>query len=108
MSPRQKNINIIHNCEKHFFNWLTIRLMEMGVTIESQHDLSEILLNHEKELGLIHQHLKPLQKWSRIKDECFSRSSQLNGNAESDEYLGELLEKTAFDGQVLWLTLQEG
>jgi len=108
MSPQQKNISIIHNCENHFYSWLTSRLSGMGVSIDNQQNLSDMLLHHERELIVIKQHLKPLQKWSRTKDECLVLSSTLNGNAETDEFLGELLEKTAFEGQILWLTLQEG
>lgn len=107
MSPKQRNINIIHNCETHFYNWLKARLIEMGISVDSQQNLSGILVDHEYELDIIKQHFKPLQKWSKIKDECYSRTAQLNGSAQSDEYLLELVEKTAIEGQVLWLTLQE-
>ena len=107
MSPKQRNINIIHNCEEHFYNWLKTRLIEMGISVDSQKNLSGILVDHQYELDIIKQHLKPLQKWSKTKDECYSRTTQLNGSAQSDEYLLELVEKTAIEGQVLWLTLQE-
>jgi hypothetical protein len=107
MSPRQRNINTIQNCEKHFYIWLKARLKEMGVSVDQQQNLSDILLNYEFELDIIKQHLKPLQRWCQIKDECISLTVQLNGKAQSEENLVEMVEKTAIEGQVLWLTLQE-
>ena len=106
MSPEQNNISIIHNCEKHFFDWLKFRLNEKGVTIHCNTNLTDVLLNHGNELEELRQHLKPLNRWNKFKNECFLLSERLNGSAESDEYLIELMEKTAFEGQILWLTFQ--
>lgn len=107
MSPRQKNINAIHSCEEYFYNWLKIRLVEEGISIDDQFYLSDLLINHEKDLTVLKQHLKPLQRWNRMKDECYNHSKILNGNVEKDELFARLIEKTAFEGQILWLTLKE-
>ncbi|NJN24632.1 MAG: hypothetical protein HC819_00840 [Cyclobacteriaceae bacterium] len=107
MSPRQKNISIIHNCEQHFSEWLKCRLSEKGIADYDYDNLTEVLRHHEKTLGEIRQHIKPLLKWNKIKDECYLLSTKLNGSADSDEYTMSLMEKTAFEGQVLWLTLQQ-
>ena len=107
MSPEQNSINIIHNCEKHFFDLLRTYLVGKGITLDHQENLSDVLAQYEKALDIIKQHVKPLQRWNKTKDECYTLSQKLNGNAEKDEYLIGLMEKTAFEGQILWLTLQE-
>ena len=107
MSPKQKNINIIYNCEKLFSDWMKVRLGEKGISISNNKNLSVLLFSHEYELDNFKQHLKPLQKWNKNKDECYRLSTKLNGTAENDEQLATLIEKTAFEGQILWLTLQE-
>jgi hypothetical protein len=107
MNTVQKNIDIIHNCEERFFNWLLLKLSVQGITPGVQNDLSELLDHHEGDLTSFRQHLKPLVRWNKVKDACYEMSYDLNGHAESDEDLLDLLEKTAFEGQVLWLTFQE-
>lgn len=107
MSPQQRNISIIHNCENHFCDWLRNQLGSHGVLIKGKVGLTEILTNHENELNSVRQHLKPIKKWNITKDECYSLSSRLNGNGENDDRLGILVEKTAFEGQILWLTIQD-
>jgi len=107
MSPKQKNISIIHNCENHFYHWLKLRLLQNGVTVDDHCTLTDILINHEKELVALKQHIKQLQKWNKVKEECFSLTTKLNGDGESDDHLQFLIEKAAFEGQVLWLTIQE-
>ncbi len=107
MSTVRKNIDIIHNCEERFYNWLKVRLTSQGISPDDQNDLSELLEHYSNELASFRQHLKPLLKWNKVKDECYEMSSALNGHAEQNEDLKELIEKTAFDGQILWLTFQE-
>lgn len=107
MTQKQKNINIIHNCENHFFNWLKFRLFQKGVAIDDQFTLTDILSIHEPELVALKQHIKQLQRWNKIKDECYSLSQSMNGNGEQSDHLQTLIEKAAFEGQVLWLTIQE-
>lgn len=107
MSPQQKNISIIHNCENHFCDWLKNRLVNHGIPINNQYSLSEILLNHESELEFVRQHIKPIKKWNTNKDECFNLSEKLNGRGNNDDHLMVLIERTAFEGQILWLTIQE-
>ena len=107
MSPKQKNINIIYNCEELFSDWMKVRLGEKGISISNSESLSVLLFSHEFELVNFKQHIKPLQMWNRNKDECYKLSTKLNGTAENDELLAALIEKTAFEGQILWLTLQE-
>ncbi len=107
MSAALRNIDIIHNCEDRFFNWLKYELACQGVSAEDFKDLSELLTHHEAELIHFRQHLKPLKKWDKTRLECYALSSSLNGSAEKDEDHLSLLEKTAFEGQVLWLTIQE-
>ncbi|MCG8310681.1 MAG: hypothetical protein MI975_25050 [Cytophagales bacterium] len=107
MTPQQKNINIVHNCEEHLFNWLKHVLQEHGVSIDETSNLTEVLSIYENELDSLRQHLKPLQKWNKIKDECYNLSNKLNGQGEYDEQLYALSEKAAFEGQILWLTIRE-
>lgn len=107
MSPQQKNISIIHSCEEHLFNWLKMKLVEHGISIPDEQSLSDILSTYENKLEFLRQHIKPIQKWNKVKDECYSLSAGLNGNAEHDDQLMVLIERAAFEGQVLWLTLQE-
>lgn len=107
MSPQQKNIGIIHNCEDHFCDWLKNQLGQNGININDQVGLTEILTNHENRLDSVRQHLKPIMRWNKIKDECFDLSSRLNGNGEGNDQLKALVEKTAFEGQILWLTIQD-
>lgn len=107
MNATKKNIDIIQNCEERFYNWLKTRLTDQGINLRQQPNLSEILENYQKELSVYRQHLKPLLKWNRVKDECVALNKKLNGHAENDQILSELIEKTAFDGQILWLTFQE-
>lgn len=107
MSPKQKNINVIHNCEELFTNWLKVRLENKGISISENDKLSELLICHENEFTYLKQHIKPLLKWNKIKDECYNLTTKLNGTAKKDKQLVRLIEKTAFEGQILWLTLQE-
>jgi hypothetical protein len=107
MTAVEKNIDVIHNCEQRFYNWLKFHLSSHGVYGIDQSDLSGILQHYEGELTMFKQHLKPLLKWNKIKEECYTLNTQLNGRAETDENLQKLIEKTAFEGQVLWLTFQE-
>jgi len=107
MSTIEKNIDIIHNCEERFYKWLRSRLLDHGIKLQDQQDLSHLLESHEGELQIFKQHLKPLLKWNQVKDECYKMNARLNGHAQHDEYLNQLIEQTAFDGQVLWLTFQE-
>ena len=108
MSPKQKNINIIYNCEELFSDWMKVRLGEKGISISKSESLSVLLFSHEFELVNFKQHIKPLQKWNKNKDECYKLSTEINGNSEYNEQFTAFAEKTAFEGQVLWLTLQEG
>lgn len=107
MSPQKRNISIIHNCEDHLFNWLKIRMSEHGISFDQQSNLTEVLCNYESELSFLRQHIKQIQQWNKIKEECYSLSSELNGYGEQDENFMNLVEKVAFDGQILWLTIQE-
>lgn len=107
MSPQQRNISIIRNCEDHFCDWLKNQLGNNGILTDDQVGLTEILSNHENELDSVRQHLKPIKRWNKVKDECFGLSSRLNGNGESNDKLSVLVEKTAFEGQILWLTIQD-
>jgi len=107
MNPQEKNISIIHNCEDHLFNWMKIKLKEHGFSINEQHNLSDILFAFENRMDFLRQHIKSIKKWNKIKDECYSLSSRLNGSAEGDERLNNLVEQAAFEGQILWLTIQE-
>ena len=107
MSPQQRNINIIHNCEDHFSDWLRQQLNSHGILLNKQIGLTEMLSVHERELESVKQHLKPIKKWNAIKDECYAMSTRLNGGGEQDEQLSVLVEKTAFEGQILWLTIQD-
>jgi hypothetical protein len=107
MSSKEKDIHIIHNCEEHFYNWLKFRLLQKGILVDKLSTLTDILVNHEKELIALKQHIKQLKKWNRIKDEFYKLNTRLNGDGENDEYLQSLIEKVAFEGQILWLTIQE-
>ncbi len=107
MNPQQKNINIIHSCEEHFFELLKLRLGEQGISIEDSMSLSEILQLYSKQLDSLRQHIKPLLKWDKVKDECYSLSNKMNGSGKRDEYLQSLIEKVAFEGQVLRLTIHD-
>ena len=107
MSAIKRNIDIIHNCEERFYNWLKYRLNENGIELNEQPNLSNILEQYQTELITFKQHLKPLLKWNKVKDECFKLNARLNDHADNDEYLNDLIEKTAFEGQILWLTFQE-
>jgi len=107
MNTIEKNIGIIHNCEERFYNWLKSRLSDHGINQLDQADLSGLLELYEGELSGFKQHLKPLLKWNRIKNECYDLNDRLNGSAMNDESLNNLVEKTAFEGQILWLTFQE-
>lgn len=108
MNPKRKSINIIYNCEELFSDWLKVRLGEKGISICGSENLATLLINHEHEFANFEQHLKPLQKWNKNKDECYKLSTEINGNSEYNEQFTAFAEKTAFEGQVLWLTLQEG
>jgi hypothetical protein len=107
MTAIEKNIDVIHNCEERFYNWLKVHLSENGMYRQEQSNLSGILENYETELSTFRQHLKPLLRWNKIKEECYTLTTRLNGQADNDDYLRGLIEKTAFEGQILWLTFQE-
>jgi hypothetical protein len=107
MSPQKKNISIIHNCEEHLFDWLKIRMSEHGISINQQSNLTEVLSDYENEMSFLSQHLKQIQKWNKTKEECYSLSEKLNGFGEEDEKLMYMIERVAFEGQILWLTIQE-
>ena len=107
MSTTEKSINVIHNCERHFYEWLKLRLYKKGIILNNQDDLSIVLSQHENSLDELKQHLKPLLKWDKIKNECYVLSASLNGSADNDGYFVGLIEKAAFEGQILWLTLEE-
>ncbi len=107
MNTVQKNFDIIHNCEERFFNWLVFKLSCQGILPGDQTDLSDLLEHYEEDLISYRQHIKPLVRWNKVKDACYDFNASLNGYAENDEDLIDLLEKTAFEGQVLWLTFQE-
>jgi hypothetical protein len=107
MTAIKKNINIIHNCEERFYNWLKSKLSEKGINFIEQPSLSDLLEHYERELLSDNQHLKPLQKWDKVKNECLGQSRRLNGQADQNHDLVDLIERTAFEGQILWLTFQE-
>ena len=107
MSPKQKNINIINNCEELFSDWMKVRLGEKGISISNSENLSVLLFSHEYELANFKQHIKPLQEWNKNKDACYKLSTKQNSTTENDELFAALSEKTAFEGQILWLTLRE-
>lgn len=107
MTAIKKNINIIHNCEERFYNWLKSKLSGKGINFIEQPNLSDLLEHYERELLSDNQHLKPLQKWDKVKNECLGQSTRLNGQADQNRDLVDLIERTAFEGQILWLTFQE-
>ena len=82
-------------------------MSERGIAIDQLNNLTDILRKYESELFFLHQHIKQIQKWNEVKEECYELSSELNGYGEQDDRLSNLVEKVAFDGQVLWLTIQE-
>ena len=107
MTAHQKNIHIVHNCEEHLLNWLKIILRDHGIVVNDSSNLTEVLAKYEKELDSLRQHIKPLKKWNKIKNECYSLYTKLNGNGENDELFFTLSERAAFEGQILWLTIRE-
>ena len=107
MIKQQKNLGIIHNCEELFSKWLKARLENRGIPITNGEQLSELLINYEHELANLKQQIKPLQKWNKIREECVELKTTINGGVGNDEHLSKLIEKTAFEGQILWLTFQD-
>ncbi len=107
MIKQQKNLGIIQNCEELFSDWLKARLKNKGIPINSSEHLTELLSKYEDEMINFNQQIKPLQKWNKIREECFGLTTKLNGGGGNDKQLADLIEKTAFEGQILWLTFQE-
>ena len=107
MDKQRKSIGIIHSCEELFSKWLKSRLENKGIPISNSEHLSELLINYEKELANINQQIKPLQKWNKVREECVELTAKMNGEARNDEHISKLIEKTAFEGQILWLTFQD-
>ncbi len=100
-----KYIDIIHTCEDLFSEWLIKRLKLIGREVSRDLAFSDILSIYENELSIDQQHIKPLMKWNEHKTKCYSYTTdKMNGNSKN---IQDFMEKTAFDGQVLWLTLQE-
>lgn len=95
-----KWIGIISHCEKLFTEWLCKKLSQAGHSMQTDADLSEILLKYEKKCSGDQQHVKPLLSWNDKR--CFCLNQIKNGQYDKD--LQYLLEKTAFEGQVLLLT----
>ena len=107
MSPQQKNLSIIHNCEEYLLNWLKEKMNEQGIAPSNQGNLSDLLTCHEEALTFLNQHIKPIKKWISTKREYERLSATERPDENSEEQLSTLGEKVAFEGQVLWLTIQE-
>ena len=60
MTAIEKNIDVIHNCENRFYNWLKVHLCDHGIYRQDQSNLTGILEHYERELSTFRQHLKPL------------------------------------------------
>jgi hypothetical protein len=100
----EKWIGIISQCEKLFIEWLCHKLSQAGHSIKGDSDLSEILVNYEKKCNGDQQHLKPLLSWNDKR--CLCLDQLKNDQSVPDKELKYLLEKTAFEGQVLLLTFK--
>lgn len=97
-----KWIGIISQCEKLFIEWLSNKLTSAGHSIQNNSDLSEILVSYENKCKGDQQHIKPLLSWNDKRSYCLERLE----NSQYDNDLHYLLEKTAFEGQVLLLTFK--
>ena len=78
-----------------------------GIKINQKSNLTEILFNYQNQMSFLNQHLKQIRQWNEIKEECYDLSSRNLHDYDQDERLERLVEKVAFDGQVLWMTIQE-
>ncbi len=107
MSPVRKNIDIIHSCERHFYNWLKTQLVNRGIIDDGQFTLSGLLSKHIRDLGEYKQILVPLNNWDKRKKECYKIDSVLANDGELQDADMKLFEQTAFEGQILLLTFQE-
>lgn len=82
-------------------------MQKHGIQINQRSNLTEILFNHENQMSFLNQHLKQIQQWNKIKEECYDLSTRALNDYKDDERLENLVEKAAFDGQVLWMTIQD-
>ncbi len=106
MKTINQHISTINFCENLFCTWVKNELRKVGVELNGEIEFSEILSRYTKEFQSENQHIKPLVRWNENKKRCVNLSSKknlVNGDFKNYE---SLLEKTAFDGQVLWLTLK--
>ncbi len=102
------NFDTIQNCEQHFCKWIKVRLHQHGIHTDYHQNLKELLHRHSEELDQMEQHIKPLKRWCQIKDECYGLAGDMDDVATFDEpQIKELMEKIAFEGQILLLTMQD-
>ncbi|MGF1638094.1 MAG: hypothetical protein ACFCUU_13535 [Cyclobacteriaceae bacterium] len=94
----------IKHCEHLFLAWLQGKLASNGVKAYEFKDLTVALKEYEKFFKGDQQHIKPLMHWNENRLRC-DNFLPIHTENHSMEFL-YLLEKTAFDGQVLLLTFK--
>ncbi len=107
MSPLRRNIDIIHTCEQHFYNWLRTQLLSKGIESSEKQTLSALLSKHLRDLAEFRQQLIPLNKWDKQKTKCYKIKSISSDDSDLNDAELELFEQTAFEGQILLMTFQD-
>jgi hypothetical protein len=102
------SIHAIHRCENLFFDWIYDKLRNLDVAVPRNIDLSDVISLYEHKLHPENQLLKPLKQWDKKRAQCLHISAGDHAADHlSDAEYQQMLETTAFDGQVLWLTLKK-
>jgi len=97
----------LDQCEEQFRNWLLKKLSKQGCIVHDNQSFRDLLKTYEHYVNSDHQHINPLLNWMKENQRCqnmktiYLTQHQLT---RDDLYL---LEKTALNGAVLWLTFQD-
>jgi len=105
MSPNHNHLLMIHHCEDLFKEWLSLKLSDMGIPVNTSTALSDILNRYGNKMKKNQQHLRPLLRWDQRKNECYKLEELLSRKDNGSQHQ-QLIETTAFEGQILWLTIK--
>jgi hypothetical protein len=106
MNTSHNHLSTIHHCEDLFKEWLSLKLSDLGIQTNSQTELSDILDKYAGKMKKNQQHLKPLARWDQRKKECYKLFNEPLASNGSEYIENRLIESTAFEGQILWLTIK--
>lgn len=101
----KKLFETLYKCESDFSTWVQSKLHSVASPNIVSDDLTAVLADSEFYLNKEMQLIKPIKRWNENKERCYKMGIKSGKSTALKQSELDFLRQTAFDGQVLLLTV---